>query len=77
MFDVFVFVYTLPLVTFAFVAFAVYISFIRMVFIYVGFAYCLHVNDIRSFRVTILYIVKTIPLTLCEIFDSNGIHFEC
>ena len=41
-------VYTLTLVAFS-------MSFILMIMVFVAFPYCFHMNDIRSFRVTILY----------------------
>ena len=41
-------VYTLTLVAF-------FISFILMVFVFVVFAYCFHVNNIRTLRVTIYF----------------------
>ena len=54
-FDVFILVYTLLLVAFAFVPFAFTISFILIVFVFVASAYWFHVNDIRLFRVTIYW----------------------
>ena len=57
----------LTLNAFAFIVFAFYISLTLMIFVFVAFAYCFHVNDVRSFRVTI-----SIEIGKCWLHQRHG-----